>query len=126
MVDALEGLRVIDMATLIAGPTAAKYLADFGADVIKVERPDGGDTSRSMGWQVDGVSLWWKNLGRNKRAVALDLKNELARDAFRRLVETADVLIENFRPGTLERLGVGPSQLHEWNRGLVVLRISGF
>src|SRR3989454_3005553 len=126
MAEALEGIRVIDMATLIAGPTSAKYLADFGADVIKVERPDGGDTSRAMGWQRDGVSLWWKNLGRNKRTVALDLKSDAAKDAFRKLVESADVLIENFRPGTLERLGIGPDELRGWNRGLVVLRISGF
>src|SRR2546428_11617644 len=126
MADALEGLRVIDMATLIAGPTAAKYLADFGADVIKVERPDGGDTARTMGWQKDGVSLWWKNLGRNKRAVALDLKDDHHLEAFRVLVRTADVLIENFRPGTLERLGLAPRELAGLNRGLVILRISGF
>jgi len=124
--DALEGVRVIDMATLIAGPTAAKYLADFGADVIKVERPDGGDTARTMGWQKDGVSLWWKNLGRNKRAMTLDLKQAEHLAAFRHLVATADVLVENFRPGTLERLGLAPPDLLLLNPRLVILRISGF
>ena len=126
MANALEGLRVIDMATVIAGPTAAKYLADFGADVVKVERPDGGDTARHMGWQRAGTSLWWKNLGRNKRTIALDLKSPAGIDALQRLTAGADVLIENFRPGTLERLGLDPAQLIAANPGLVVLRISGF
>jgi crotonobetainyl-CoA:carnitine CoA-transferase CaiB-like acyl-CoA transferase len=126
MADALTGLRVIDMATVIAGPSTAKYLADFGADVIKVERTDGGDTARSMGWQRDGVSLWWKNLGRNKRTVAIDLKAPAGCAVFRRLVATADVLVENFRPGTLERLGLAPADLLTAHPGLVVLRISGF
>lgn len=126
MADALEGLRVIDMATVVAGPSAAKYLADFGADVVKVERPDGGDTTRGMGWQKDGVSLWWKNASRNKRTVALDLKHPGGRDAFLRLAHTADVVVENFRPGTIERLGLGPDTLLAANPGLVLLRISGF
>jgi crotonobetainyl-CoA:carnitine CoA-transferase CaiB-like acyl-CoA transferase len=126
-VDALEGLQVIDMATVFAGPGAAKYLGDFGADVIKVE-PPGGDGTRAMGWRDprDGETFMWKVLGRNKRAVVLDLKQASDLDAMRRLVDRADVLIENLRPGTLERLGLAPDDLLERNPGLVVLRVTGF
>jgi crotonobetainyl-CoA:carnitine CoA-transferase CaiB-like acyl-CoA transferase len=124
----LRDLRVIDCSTVVAGPGCARYLADFGADVIKVERPDGGDTTRGMGWRDprDDVTLWWKLAGRGKRTVALDLKDAEGLDAMRRLCATADVLIENFRPGTLERLGLGPDALHEDNPGLVVTRVTGF
>ncbi|MCJ7439441.1 MAG: CoA transferase, partial [Acidimicrobiia bacterium] len=124
---ALEGLRVVDMATVFAGPGAAKYLADFGADVVKVE-PPGGDGTRDMGWRDphDGLTYAWKVLGRGKRAVVLDLKTDSGLAAMRRLVDTADVLIENLRPGTLERLGLGPEDLLARNPGLVVLRVTGF
>ena len=124
---ALEGLRVIDMATVFAGPGAARHLADFGADVVKVESP-AGDGVRRMGWfpPEGGDSYTWKLLGRNKRAVVLDLKSDHGRDALLRLADGADVLIENFRPGTLERLGLGPEVLLERNPRLVVLRVTGF
>jgi crotonobetainyl-CoA:carnitine CoA-transferase CaiB-like acyl-CoA transferase len=124
----LADVRVIDCATVVAGPGAARYLADFGADVIKVERPDGGDTTRAMGWpdSRDGVSLWWKLMGRGKRTVVLDLKSDEGLAAMRTLCATADVLIENFRPGTLERLGLAPDDLIAANPKLVVLRVTGF
>ena len=114
------------MSTLLAGPGAAKYLADYGADVIKVESPS-GDGSRDLGWRdEDGTTFMWKLFGRNKRAVVLDLKTEGGVDAMRRLLDTADVLIENLRPGTLERLGLAPDALLARNPRLVVLRVSGF
>ena len=124
---ALEGLRVIDMATVFAGPGAARHLADFGADVIKIEAP-AGDGVRRMGWfpPEGGDSYTWKLLGRNKRAVVADLKTDAGRDALLALADTADVLIENFRPGTLERLGLGPDVLCARNPRLVVLRVTGF
>ncbi|HMQ24710.1 MAG TPA: CoA transferase, partial [Acidimicrobiales bacterium] len=124
----LADLRVIDAATVLAGPGCARYLADFGADVVKVERPDGGDTTRTMGWvdPRDDVTLMWKLAGRGKRSITLDLKDADGRDAFLRLVATADVLVENFRPGTLERLGLGPEVLLERNPRLVITRVTGF
>src|SRR3954447_11432823 len=124
----LADLRVIDCATLIAAPGCARYLADFGADVIKVERPGHGDGARGLGWldPRDGVSLFWKLLGRNKRTVELDLKSDEGRAAMLELCATADVLVENFRPGTLERLGLGPDVLLERNPKLVITRVSGF
>jgi crotonobetainyl-CoA:carnitine CoA-transferase CaiB-like acyl-CoA transferase len=126
-VQALEGLRVVDMATVLAGPGVARYLADFGADVIKVESP-AGDGTRRMGWldPRDGESFMWKLLGRGKRAAVLDLKSDAGLAAMRTLVDEADVLIENFRPGTLERLGLAPADLLGRNPGLVILRITGF
>ena len=124
---ALEGLRVVDMATLLAGPHAARYLADFGADVVKVEAP-AGDAARRLGWEDpgDGETLMWKLVGRGKRSVVLDLKTPAGLDAMLRLLDTADVLVENLRPGTLERLGLDPERLLERNPGLVVLRVTGF
>ena len=124
----LAELRVLDVSTVVAGPGCARYLADFGADVIKVERPDGGDTTRTMGWvdPRDGVTLWWKLEGRGKRSVALDLKSDEGRAAFLALCDTADVLVENFRPGTLERLGLGPDVLLARRPSLVVTRVTGF
>src|SRR6195952_3904233 len=124
---ALEGLRVIDMATVFAGPGVARHLADFGADVIKIEAP-AGDGVRRMGWfpPEGGDSYMWKLLGRNKRAAVLDLKSDAGRLAFMALADEADVLIENFRPGTLERLGFGPNVLCARNPRLVVLRVTGF
>ena len=108
----LADLRVIDMSTVLAGPSCARYLADFGADVIKVERP-GGDSLRNMAWRDprDGEGLWWKLVNRNKRTAVLDVKDDADRATLLRLIDEADVLVENSRPGTLERLGLGPDVL---------------
>lgn len=124
---ALDGLRVIDASTVLAGPACARYLGDFGADVIKVERP-GGDGTRSMFRRdpTDDVTFFWKLLGRNKRTITLDLKNADDLDVMRRLCATADVLVENFRPGTLERLGLVPEELLAANPRLVITRVTGF
>ena len=124
----LHGLRVIDLSTVIAGPNCARYLADFGAEVIKVENPDTGDSLRGMGWEDprDGNGLWWKLVSRNKRTIALNLKNDYDRDVFLRLIDDAHVLIENFRPGTLERLGIGPDVLMKRNNKIVITRVTGF
>lgn len=124
----LADLRVIDLSTVIAGPKCTAYLADFGADVIKVERPDVGDSLRNMAWRDprDGEGLWWKVINRNKRTIALDLKDDDDRELLLRLVRDADVLVENFRPGTLERLALGPDELLAVNPNLVVTRVTGF
>ena len=124
----LAGLTVIDCASVVAGPGAARHLADFGAEVIKVERPDGGDGTRSLGWTDpdDGTTLWWKVIGRGKRTIVLDLKTDAGRQAMLKLCRRADVLIENFRPGTLERLGLGPEVLWRENPRLVITRVTGF
>jgi crotonobetainyl-CoA:carnitine CoA-transferase CaiB-like acyl-CoA transferase len=121
----LDGITVIDAATLFAGPLAATVLGDFGAEVIKVEHPK-GDPSRSHGWAKDGVGLWWKMLGRNKRCVTLSLSKPEGAELFKKLARGADVLIESFRPGTLERWGLGYEQLSEENPGLVLARVTGF
>ena len=125
---ALDGLRVVDCSTVLAGPGCARYLADFGADVIKVERPETGDTTRSMGWRDprDGITLFWKLLGRGKRTIVLDLKTDEGRETMLALLDGADVLVENFRPGTLERLGLGPDVLLARNPDLVITRVTGF
>ena len=115
----------MDAATIFAGPVAATLLADYGADVIKVEHPD-GDSLRGLGWQKDGVSLWWAYANRNKRGVTIKLSHRWGREAMLRLLDDADVLIENFRPGTLERWGLGWETLHERNPRLVVARVTGF
>ena len=122
----LEGIRVVEAATLFAAPIASMLLADFGADVVKIEHPRKPDAARGHGASKDGVGLWWKTLARNKRLATLDLSHELGRPVFLRLAERADVLIENFRPGTLERWGLGPDELHAVNPRLVVARITGF
>lgn len=124
----LSDLRVIELASVLAGPGCGRYLADFGADVVKVERPGVGDTTRSMGWRDprDDVTFFWKLAGRGKRSVELDLTDPDGTDALLRLAETADILIENFRPGKLEALGLGPDVLLERNPRLVITRISGF
>ena len=124
----LQDLRVIDLSTVLAGPNCARYLADFGADVIKIEKPGAGDSLRGMAWRDprDGTGLWWKLVNRNKRNIALDLKLDADREVFLRLVDNADVLVENFRPGTLERLNIGPEILLKRNKSLVITRISGF
>ncbi len=126
MTSALEGLKVIDISTLFAGPLAATMLGDFGAEVIKVEHPRFGDPSRGHGAAKDGIGLWWKSLSRNKKAVTCYLGAAEGRDLFLRLVRDADVIIENFRPGTLERWGLGPDVLHDINPGLVLARVTGF
>src|SRR3954471_22358394 len=124
----LADLKVIDCATLIAAPGCARYLADFGADVVKVERPDGGDGTRNLGWRdpADGVTLWWKHMARNKRCVTIDLKTPEGLAAMLELCDSADVLVENFRSGTLERLGLGPDVLLARNPKLVITRVTGF
>jgi crotonobetainyl-CoA:carnitine CoA-transferase CaiB-like acyl-CoA transferase len=125
--NALHGVRVIDMATVIAGPGAARYLADFGADVIKVEPPD-GDGTRRLGWTLPGDldSLFWKLVNRGKRSVTLDLKDSTARERMLALLDTAQILVENLRPGKLEQLGLAPDYLLSRNPALVILRVSGF
>jgi crotonobetainyl-CoA:carnitine CoA-transferase CaiB-like acyl-CoA transferase len=122
----LTGLRVLDLATLFAGPLAATMLGDFGAEVVKVEHPERPDPSRGHGPSKDGVGLWWKLLGRNKRTITLDLSKPGGRDTLLRLAATADVVIENFRPGTLERWGLGWDDLREVNPRLVLTRVTGF
>ncbi|GAA3557433.1 CoA transferase [Nonomuraea rosea] len=122
----LADLRVIDAATLFAGPSAAMMLADFGADVIKIEHPRRGDPSRGHGASVDGVGLWWKTLARNKRAAAVDLSRAEGQEILRRMATRSDVLIENFRPGTLERWDLAPEDLMELNPRLIVARMTGF
>ena len=124
----LAGLRVVDMATVIAGPGAARLLGDFGAEVIKVESP-AGDSIRRLGWRPPGGdddSYFWKLAGRNKRAVVLDLKTPDGLEAMLDLLDTADVLVENLRPGKLEALGLGPEVLHRRNPALVILRVTAF
>jgi formyl-CoA transferase len=147
---ALAGIKVIELGQLIAGPFAAKTLADFGAEVVKIEAPEAGDTLPSMGgdplpskggdplpskggdplrrWRLlkDGTSVWWQMQSRNKQSLALDLKNPEAQAIVRQLVSEADVLVENFRPGAMEGWGLGPDVLLALNPGLVMLRISGY
>lgn len=123
---ALDGLKVLELGQLIAGPFAAKTLADFGADVIKVEAPDTGDPLRKWRMLKDGQSVWWQVQSRNKRSLALDLREPDGQAIVRRLAAEADVLIENFRPGALEGWGLDPQQLIEANPRLIVLRVSGY
>lgn len=123
---ALDGLRVVDAATLFAGPVAASMLGDFGADVIKIEHPQRPDPARGHGPEAAGHNLWWKTLGRNKRTMTLNLSMVEGQEVFRRLIDEADVLIENFRPGTLEHWGIGPEDLMARNPRLVTARVTGF
>jgi len=122
---ALEGVRVLDASTLFAGPLAATILGDFGADVIKIEHPR-GDPVRHHGHTKDNVPLWWKMLSRNKRTVTLNLSTPEGQEILCRLIEDADVLIENFRPGTLERWNLAPERLQAINEKLIVARVTGF
>ncbi len=122
----LAGLKVVELGQLIAGPFAAKTLADFGADVIKIEAPGAGDPLRKWRLLKDGTSVWWQVQSRNKRSLALDLKQAEAQDIVRQLVRDADVLIENFRPGAMEGWGLGPDALLALNPRLIMLRISGY
>ncbi len=123
---ALQGLRVVEMGQLIAGPFAGKTLGDFGADVVKIEPPGAGDPLRNWRLMKHGTSVWWQVQSRNKRSIALDLRRPEGQDIARRLIAEADVLIENFRPGTLEGWGMGPEALSAQNPELVMLRISGY
>lgn len=122
----LNGIRVLDASTILAGPLACQILGDFGADVIKIEHPTAGDGMRGHGPAKDGVPIWWKEIARNKQAIGLSLSHEDGADIFRALARQADVVVENFRPGTLERWGVGPEVLHEINPGLIIVRVTGF
>ena len=123
---ALQGLRVIEMGQLIAGPFAGKTLGEFGADVIKIEPPGVGDPLRNWRMIKEGTSVWWQVQSRNKRSIALDLRQSDGQEIARKLIAEADVLIENFRPGTLEGWGMGYEALAALNPGLVMLRISGY
>jgi crotonobetainyl-CoA:carnitine CoA-transferase CaiB-like acyl-CoA transferase len=123
----LDGLRVLELGEALAGPLTCTLLADFGADVVKVERPSRGDSMRAMGPLVDGVGLWWTVTGRGKRSVAVDLKSTEGREVIHRLAAGwADIVVENFRPGVLERHGLGWEDLHAANPALIMVRISGF
>lgn len=121
----LAGARILELGHFVAAPFAARLLADLGADVIKVE-PPGGDPVRGWGEQMDGHSLWWSLHGRNKRSIALDLKTEAGRETVLKLVRDCDAVIENFRPGQLDRMGLGPDVLRRERPGLVVAHISGY
>jgi len=123
---ALAGVRVIEMGQLIAGPFCGKTLGEFGADVIKMEAVEGGDPLRRWRLLQNGTSVWWQVQSRNKRSIALDLRQEEGQAIARRLICEADVLIENFRPGTLEGWGMSPDDLHALHPGLVIVRISGY
>ena len=122
----LAGLKVVELGTLIAGPFASRICAEFGAEVIKVESPDGGDPLRKWRKLYEGTSLWWFVQARNKRSITLNLKHEEGREVLKKLLAEADILIENFRPGVLEKLGLGWDVLHALNPKLVMVRLSGF
>jgi len=122
----LEGLRILDVATMMAGPWAATYLADYGADVVKVELPGTGDPVRHWGSQVGGTSLAWKGLSRNKRLITLALNKPEGQQLLLRMVKDFDVLVENYRPGVMERWGLSPEELHAANPRLIILRTSGY
>lgn len=123
--EALEGVKVVDAATLFAGPLAAMILGDYGAEVLKVEHPK-GDPARSHGYSKDGIGLWWKMLARNKRAVTVNFSDSEGQEIFRRIARDADVVIESFRPGTLERWNLGYEELKKENPGLILARVTGF
>lgn len=122
----LSGIRVLELGQLIAGPFAAKTLADFGAEIIKVETPGDGDPLRKWRMLHNGTSVWWQAQSRNKQSVCIDLRQQEGQALVRRLAESADVLIENFRPGTMEKWGMGWEALHALNPKLIMLRISGY
>ncbi|HEX7304758.1 CoA transferase [Lentzea sp.] len=122
----LTGVRVVDASTILAGPLCCQLLGDYGAEVVKIEHPKRGDGMRGHGPSKDGEPLWWKEISRNKRLVAADLSRADGAELLLRLAETADVLVENFRPGTLERWGLGPEDLWRRNPALIVVRVTGF
>lgn len=122
----LDGIRVIDASSILAGPLAAQILGDHGADVIKIEHPIKGDSMRGHGPSKDGVPIWWKEISRNKRHLALNLGKPEGAEVLRRMIADTDVLVENFRPGTFEKWGLGPDVLHAINPGLIITRLTGF
>src|SRR5690625_2553951 len=122
----MEDVRVVDASTILAGPLCCRIIGDFGADVIKIEHPAHGHSMRGHGSQKDGVPIWWKEISRNKRTLGLNLSTAEGAEVMRALIATTDVLVENFRPGTLERWGLGPDELHKLNPGLVIVRLTGF
>lgn len=122
----LDGIRVIDASSILAGPLACQILGDYGADVIKIEHPVKGDSMRGHGPSKDGVPIWWKEISRNKRHLALNLGQPAGAEVLRRMIPVTDVIVENFRPGTFERWGIGPEVLHALNPGLVIVRLTGF
>jgi formyl-CoA transferase len=122
----LAGLKVVELGTLIAGPFCTRIMAEFGAEVIKVESPDGGDPLRKWRKLYEGTSLWWYVQARNKKSVTANLKHPAGREFVRKLIAEADILVENFRPGVLEKLGLGWDALKADNPGLVMVRLSGF
>ncbi|MEP0507257.1 MAG: CoA transferase, partial [Aurantimonas coralicida] len=122
----LDGMKVIELAHIMAGPVCGMMLADMGADVIKVEKPDGDDTRRFLPPDINGESAAYMMMNRNKRGIVLDLKSEDGKAVLRRMLETADVVIENYRMGTMEKLGLGYEDLKAVNPGLIYCVISGF
>ncbi len=123
----LKGLKVIELGVLLAGPVCGQMLGDLGADVIKIEAPGAPDPLREWGRvKKDGKSLWFPIVGRNKRCITLNLRNAAGQDIFRSLVKDADIVVENFRPGTMEKWGLGPDALHKINPGLIMVRVSGY
>ena len=120
----LENIKILDLSRLAAGNMVSHMFADFGADVVKVEKPGKGDDLRN--WKINGISHWWAVYSRNKRSISIDLKKNEGLDLLKELVKKADVFIENFLPGTLEKWGIGPEQLNELNKNLIILRISGW
>lgn len=123
----LSGLRVLELGQLIAGPFCGQLLGDFGAEVIKIEAPDRPDPARDWGAvKVNDESVFWAIIGRNKKSLTLNLRLQKGQEILKRLVGTADVLVENFRPGTLEKWGLGPDVLHQINPRLVITRVSGY
>ena len=122
----LRGVRVLEVCNVVAGPVCCQILGDFGADIVKIEHPESGDSMRMHGPAKDGIPLWWKIVGRNKRSIGLYLGDPQAAEVLLDLVETADVMVENFRPGTLERYGLGYDILSKRNPSLILVRLSGF
>src|SRR5438105_11999335 len=122
----LQGVKVIELGTLIAGPFCARLLGEFGAEVIKIEAPDGGDQIRGWRKMYEGTSLWWYVQARNKKSVTVNLRAPEGQEIVRRLAREADIVVENFRPGTLEKWGLGYDALAAANPGLIMLRLSGF
>ena len=122
----LQGVKVVDISNFLAAPMSAMFLADFGAEVVKVERPGSGDEIRYWGRNKGGVGLYYKIVNRGKRSVTADLRTAFGREVVKRLVRSADILVENYRVGTLEKWGIGPEVLHEINPGLIIIRVTGF
>ena len=122
----LDNIRVLELGTLIAGPFTGRLLGDFGADVIKIEPPDKADPMRNWGQQKDGYGLLWPVQSRNKKSITLNLRLEEGQEIFKQLVKQSDVIIENFRPGTMEKWGLGYEQLKDINPSIIMVRTSGF